>query len=70
MNHDELRQLVRIRHELRGLLPGRDADVRQESARRLLSRMRALVAPHASEQARIEPEMTRWCSVFGVGAGS
>jgi hypothetical protein len=67
MNHDELRQLVRIRHELRRLLPEPPGD-RQESARRLLSRMRALVAPHASEQALIEPEMVRWQSVFRVGA--
>jgi hypothetical protein len=69
MNHDELCQLVRIRHELRRLLPGGDAGERQENARRLLCRMRALVAPHASEQARIEPEMTRWQSVFRVSAG-
>ena len=68
MNHDELRQLVRIRHELRRLLPEQQGD-RQEVAQRLLSRMRALVAPHASEQARIAPEMVRWQSVFRVTAG-
>jgi hypothetical protein len=68
MNHDELRQLVRIRHELRRLLPEPPGD-RQETARRLLSRMRALIAPHASEQARIEPEMVRWQSVFRVTTG-
>jgi hypothetical protein len=68
MNHDELRQLVRIRHELRRLLPDQQGDS-QETARRLLSSMRALIAPHASEQARIEPEMVRWQSVFRVTAG-
>lgn len=68
MSHDELRQLVNIRHELRRLLPGPQGDC-QETARRLLSRMRALVAPHAGEQARIEPEMVRWQSVFRVTAG-
>jgi hypothetical protein len=68
MSHDELRQLVRIRHELRRLLPDGEGD-RQETARHLLSRMRALVAPHASEQARIEPEMVRWQSVFRVTSG-
>ena len=68
MSHDELRQLVSIRHELRRLLPEQQGE-REETARRLLSRMRALVAPHASEQARIEPEMVRWQSVFRVTAG-
>jgi hypothetical protein len=67
MSHEELRQLVSIRHELRRLLPESEGN-RQESARRLLSRMRALVAPHASEQERLEPEVLRWQSVFRVTA--
>ena len=64
MNHDELRQLVRIRHELRRLLPGQDAEGSREAARRLLERMRALTAPHVSEQAYIQPELTRWNAAF------
>lgn len=65
MSNDDLRQLVKIRHELRRLVPTQGGTGgSQETARDLLTRMRALVAPHVSEQARIEPEVIRWQSVF------
>ena len=70
MNNDELRQLVKIRHELRRLLPMQEAPTEvagpcnRDTARQLLSRMRDLTAPHVTERARIESEMIRWQSVF------
>ena len=66
MTHDELRQLVKIRHELRRLLPGQDLEGSREAARLLLDRMRALTASHIGEQAHIEPELTRWNAAFGM----
>ena len=64
MSNDDLRQLVKIRHELRRLMPADSGAASRDTARDLLARMRALVAPHSTEQARIEPEVTRWRSVF------
>ena len=60
MNNEDLRQLVKIRHELRKLLPNQD----QEAATRLLARMRALTSQYASESQAIEPEMVRWQAAF------
>jgi hypothetical protein len=68
MNHDEIRQLIRIRHELRRLMPAND----QNAARRLLARMRALIARDSRERASVEPEqprneeaeIERWQSAF------
>ena len=62
MNHEEIRQLVRIRHELRRLAPQRDAD----AAKRLLARMRALTARDPRESAATEPEMQRWQVAFAL----
>jgi hypothetical protein len=67
MNNDELRQIVRIRHELRRLLPTPHGDGDRDTARQLLARMQALAAPHATEQARIQPEVTRWQARFELG---
>jgi hypothetical protein len=64
MNNDDLRQLVRIRHELRRLLPNDAIDADRDAARKLLARMRALAAPHATEHAHLEPELTRWQARF------
>jgi hypothetical protein len=62
MNHEELLQLVRIRHELRRLAPARDAD----AAKRLLARMRALTARDPREKAAAEPEVRRWEVAFAL----
>jgi hypothetical protein len=67
MNHEELRQLVKIRHELRRLLPAGNTESDRQAARRLLDRMQALTAPHMTERAHIEPELTRWHAAFGTG---
>jgi hypothetical protein len=62
MNHDDIRQLVRIRHELRRLMPARD----KGAATRLLARMRALTARDARERATVEPEIERWQAAFSL----
>jgi len=67
MTNDDLRQLVRIRHELRRLLPTRPGGEDRDAARQLLARMRDLAAPNAAENARIEPELTRWQARFQLG---
>ena len=64
MNNDDLRQLVRIRHQLRRLLPTQPSDADRDTARQLLDSMRALAARHATEHARLEPELTRWQARF------
>jgi hypothetical protein len=62
MNHEELRQLVRIRHELRRLAPTKDTD----AAKRLLARMRALTARDPREREATEPEVLRWQVAFAL----
>ncbi len=62
MNHDEIRQLIRIRHELRRLIRDRD----QGPARRLLARMRALTSRDSRERASVEPEIERWQVAFQI----
>jgi hypothetical protein len=64
MNHDEIRQLIRIRHELRRLMPDKD----RGAASRLLARMRALIARDARERATVEPEIERWQVAFQLTA--
>ena len=64
MNHDEVRQLIRIRHELRRLMPNKD----RGAASRLLARMRALTARDARERATVEPEIERWQVAFQLTA--
>lgn len=64
MNNEEVRQLVRIRHELRRLVPERD----QEQATRLLARMHALTARYENESLAIRPELSRWQSAFSLEA--
>ena len=59
MDYGQMRELVRLRHELRRLVierpPGADA-----AARGLLSRIEALVATDVEEAAVIAPELARW----------
>ena len=64
MNHDEIRQLVRARHELRRLMPDRD----RGAASRLLALMRTLTARDARERAKLEPEIERWQVAFQLTA--
>jgi hypothetical protein len=59
MSYAEMRELVRLRHELRRLLverpPGADADARQ-----LIARIEELVAADVEEKAVVVPELARW----------
>jgi hypothetical protein len=60
MNLDDIRQLIRIRHELRRLKPDRDGN----TASRLIALMRALTARDCRESASVEPEIERWQVAF------
>jgi hypothetical protein len=62
MSYEEMRQLVRIRHELRRLEPEQDRD----AAARLLSLMRSLSARDERELATVEPELQRWQVAFSL----
>jgi hypothetical protein len=59
MSYAEMRELVRLRYELRRLLaerpPGADVD-----ARKLIARIEELVAADTEEQAVVVPELARW----------
>jgi hypothetical protein len=66
MEYRELRELVRIRHELRSLaLTG---DENRDTAASLLDRMRLLAARDAAEDAAVQPEVRRWQFVFGLAS--
>ena len=65
MEYTELRELVRIRHELRSLAMTR---VDRDTAASLLDRMRRLAARDAAEEAAVKPEVQRWQFVFGIPA--
>jgi hypothetical protein len=60
MEYRELRELVRIRHELRSLSTTQDRD----TAASLLHRMRMLASRDAAENAAVQTEMSRWQFVF------
>jgi hypothetical protein len=64
MEYRDVRELVRIRHELRNLAVDRD---RQEAAT-LLDRMCALVSRDAVESAALQPEVQRWQWMFRLVA--
>jgi hypothetical protein len=65
MEYMELREMVRIRHQLRSLaMTGEDRD----TAASLLDRMRRLAARDAAEDAAVQPEVQRWQFVFGIVA--
>ena len=59
MNYQDVRELVRIRYELRTLARGAG-----EVAAPLLERMRNLAARDAAESAAVQTELRRWQSVF------
>jgi hypothetical protein len=59
MSYAEMRELVRLRYELRRLLaerpPGADDD-----ARKLIGRIEQLVAADTEEASVVVPELARW----------
>lgn len=64
MEFSEVRQLVRLRYEVRRLV----AEGRGGEARSVLDRMLSLAAHDAAELAAIMPELDRWESSIGAGA--
>ena len=65
MSYAEMRELVRVRYELRRLLaerpPGAEAD-----ARKLIARLEELVAADSAEAAVVVPELARWAVSLAV----
>jgi hypothetical protein len=61
MDFAEVRQLIRLRYEVRRLV----AEGRGAEARPLLDRMLSLAARDAAELAAIMPELDRWESTLG-----
>jgi hypothetical protein len=62
MDFVQLRELIRVRYELRTLL----AENRREEARPFLERLRALATVDEEERASLEPEIARWeCRLTG-----
>jgi hypothetical protein len=59
MEYRDVRELVRIRYELRSLARGAGA-----VAAPLLDRMRRLASVDAAESAAVQTELLRWQSVF------
>jgi hypothetical protein len=64
MEYRDIRELVRIRHELRNLA----AEGNKGMAATLLDRMCALVARDPTESAALQPEVQRWQFVFRLPA--
>ena len=56
MDFVQLRELIRVRYELRTLL----AENRREEARPFLERLRQLAAADEEERRALEPEIARW----------
>ena len=56
MDYADVREMIRIRHELRRLT----VQGRREEARELLERLRALAEQDPAEKAEVEPEVSRW----------
>jgi hypothetical protein len=62
MDFVQVRELIRLRYELRTLL----AENRRDEALPFLERLRALAAADEEERHALEPEIARWeCSVAG-----
>jgi hypothetical protein len=61
MTYAEIRELVRVRHELRRVA----AEGRREEAQRLCERLRALAESDPDERAEVEPEIVRWETRLG-----
>jgi hypothetical protein len=66
MDYAEMRELVRIRHELRRLLVERPPQA-DDDARRLIARFETLVAKDLDEAAAVRPEIARWQVSLAVG---
>ncbi len=62
MEFSEVRELIRVRYELRRLV----AEGRIDEARPLLDRMLFLAARDAAELAAVMPEVNRWESSIGA----
>lgn len=62
MEYREVRELVRLRYELRHSFFGGDA----ERARTVLGELNALAARDPIERAALEPEMLRWRHRLGM----
>jgi hypothetical protein len=61
MDYAEMRELVRLRHELRRLLAERPSGAEADAAARtLLGRIASLVAADEEESAAVGPELARW----------
>jgi hypothetical protein len=56
MDFVQVRELIRLRYELRTLL----AENRREEARPFLERLRTLAAGDEEERGALEPEIARW----------
>lgn len=56
MSFTEVREMVRIRHQLRRLL----AEGKRAEARHLVARLRELAQRDAVESREVEPEIARW----------
>ena len=65
MSYAEMRELVRLRYDLRRLLaekpPGAEVD-----ARKLIARIEELVAADTEEKAVVVPELARWAVSLAV----
>ena len=65
MSYADMRELVRLRYELRRLLAERPPGAEQE-ARRLIGRIEQLVAADTDEAAVVVPELARWAVSLSV----
>lgn len=62
MDYAQVRELIRIRHDLRRAT----AEGRREEARALLERLRAVSQHDPVEAAAVQTELIRWESTIGV----
>ena len=60
MDYAEMRELVRLRYELRRLLAERPGSIDAGAARSLIARIEILVAADEEEAAVVVPELARW----------
>jgi hypothetical protein len=56
MNYAEVRELIRVRHDLRRAA----AEGRREEARALIERLRAIAERDPAERMEVEREIQRW----------
>jgi hypothetical protein len=62
MDFVQVRELIRVRYDLRTLL----AENRREEALPLLEKLRVLAAADEEERGALEPEIARWeCQLVG-----